>query len=340
MKIPLLFVLVLIFGGVVGQILPVQSQLITGDIVVSDASSGTGNLGALFRVDPSTGVRTLLSDFGNVAQGPTGVNPRGVVIESSGNVLVIDSGGGTGDKGSLFRVNPSTGTRTLLSDFGDVAQGPTGADPFGVNVEPSGNIIVTDSAAGTGGLGALFRVNPSSGKRTLLSDFGDVGQGPTGFTPYSVVIDSQGSILVIDSAAGTGGLGALFRVNPSTGVRTLLSDFGNVAQGPTGSGPVGIVIESSGGLLVIDALAGTGGLGALFRVNPSTGVRTLLSDFGNVAQGPTGYDPYGVAIAFLPSPVGGVVVPTNKLELLTPYLALAGLIVAVSAVIVAKKRRD
>jgi hypothetical protein len=100
------------------------------------------------------------------------------------------------------------------------------------------------------------------------------------------------------------------------------------------------VIESSGGLLVIDALAGTGGLGALFRVNPSTGVRTLLSDFGNVAQGPTGYDPYGVAIAFLPSPVGGVVVPTNKLELLTPYLALAGLIVAVSAVIVAKKRRD
>jgi len=38
--------------------------------------------------------------------------------------------------------------------------------------------------------------------------------------------------------------------------------------------------------------------------------------------------------------VGGVVIPTNKLEILTPYLALAGLVIAVSAVVVVKKRRD
>jgi len=39
-------------------------------------------------------------------------------------------------------------------------------------------------------------------------------------------------------------------------------------------------------------------------------------------------------------PVGGVVVPTNKLEIVTPYLALAGLVIAVSTVAVVKKRRD
>jgi hypothetical protein len=38
--------------------------------------------------------------------------------------------------------------------------------------------------------------------------------------------------------------------------------------------------------------------------------------------------------------VGGVVSPVNKLALVTPYLALAGLIVAVSAVVVVKRRRD
>jgi hypothetical protein len=32
--------------------------------------------------------------------------------------------------------------------------------------------------------------------------------------------------------------------------------------------------------------------------------------------------------------------PTNKFELLTPYLALAGLVVAVSAVVVVKQRKD
>ena len=38
-------------------------------------------------------------------------------------------------------------------------------------------------------------------------------------------------------------------------------------------------------------------------------------------------------------PVGGLVMPTNKFELLTPYLALAGLVAAVSAVVAVKRRR-
>ena len=38
--------------------------------------------------------------------------------------------------------------------------------------------------------------------------------------------------------------------------------------------------------------------------------------------------------------VGGLVMPTNKLEILTPCLTLAGLIVAVSAVVAVKRRRD
>jgi Tol biopolymer transport system component len=41
-----------------------------------------------------------------------------------------------------------------------------------------------------------------------------------------------------------------------------------------------------------------------------------------------------------PNPVGGVVLPTSKLEIVAPFAALAGLIVAVSAVVAVKKRRD
>ena len=38
------------------------------------------------------------------------------------------------------------------------------------------------------------------------------------------------------------------------------------------------------------------------------------------------------------APVGGIVTPTNKLEILTPYVALAGLIAIVSAVTMVKRR--
>jgi hypothetical protein len=59
------------------------------------------------------------------------------------------------------------------------------------------------------------------------------------------------------------------------------------------------------------------------------------------AHGLGGATPFGVAIIPIPSgPVGGVVLPINTLAILTPYIALAGLVIAVSAVVAVKKRRD
>ena len=167
----------------------------------------------------------------------------------------------------------------------------------------------------------------------------------TGVVGHILPVQSQlnpGDILVMDRDAGTGFKGGLFRVDPTTGARTLLSDFG--VGTPAGVDPFGVAVESSGNILVTDSNAGTGGLGALFRVDPSTGARTILSDFG--VGTPTGASPAGVAVVpeqatpttQTPIPVGGVVMPTSKLELLAPFLALAGLIVAVSAVVAVKKR--
>jgi len=47
-----------------------------------------------------------------------------------------------------------------------------------------------------------------------------------------------------------------------------------------------------------------------------------------------------VTVTLTDCAVGGVVVPTNTLAILSPYLALAGLVIAVSAVVVVKRRRD
>jgi hypothetical protein len=224
---------------------------------------------------------------------------RGPVVYAQlnpGDILVVDGAAGTGGLGMLFQVNPGTGTRSLLSDFGNPAQGPTGDNPLGVAVEAGGTILVVDLEAGTGGLGALFRVDPGTGARSLLSDFGNPAQGPTGYTPTGVAVEAGGTLMVVDRDAGAGLLGALFRVDPGTGARSLLSDFGDPALGPTGVDPAGIGVEAGGTILVVDVAAGTGGLGALFRVDPGTGARSLLSDFGDPALGLTGNNPRGVAV--------------------------------------------
>ena len=71
----------------------------------------------------------------------------------------------------------------------------------------------------------------------------------------------------------------------------------------------------------------------LSEVTPG-GVRTVVFTFA------PNTGPWGVAIVVTSTqPVGGLVMPVNKLDIIAPYLALAGLIVAVSAVVVVKKRR-
>jgi hypothetical protein len=75
------------------------AQLIPGHLLVIDYEAGTNGSGALFSVDPSSGVRTVVSDFGNSGQGPLGVNPKGVAIEGTGTVLVIDENAGIDSRG-------------------------------------------------------------------------------------------------------------------------------------------------------------------------------------------------------------------------------------------------
>lgn len=306
----------LLLSLMVPSLQPVQAQQGPGEILVVDFDAGTNSRGTLFRVNPSTGARIVISDFGNAAQGPLGAQPMGVVIDPSGSIIVLDFGAGTNATGALFSVNPATGARTVISDFGNPAQGPLVPDPVALAIDASGNILVIDANAGSSGpdcqlapsvsgCGALLSVNPTTGARAIISDFGNADQGRTGVNPSGLAIDPSGNIIVVDRDAGTPaaqnmtatsgcgmkfvtGCGALFRLNPITGARALVSDFGNPAQGPTGVQPLAVAIDLSGNIMVLDAFAGTSGSGALFRVNPSTGARSVISDFGNAAQGPTG----------------------------------------------------
>jgi hypothetical protein len=100
------------------------------------------------------------------------------------------------------------------------------------------------------------------------------------YSPAQAEIKS-GDILVADQIGGTNGLGALFLVNPKTGQRVVLSDFGNPAQGPLGSAVVSVAVGAGGRVFVSDLFAGESGLGgAIFEVDPDTGYRTIVSDFG------------------------------------------------------------
>src|SRR5215475_8209063 len=120
-----------LLGGLVLVASPAEAAVKAGDILVVDPNAGTRCLeliigeepfpcGALFVVNPKTGQRTILSDFGDPAQGHLGnADLTGVAVGRAGQIFVtaLFSGDPADVGGALFRVNPRTGNRTVLSNF-------------------------------------------------------------------------------------------------------------------------------------------------------------------------------------------------------------------------------
>jgi len=278
-------------------------------ILALDSFAGTNQSGALIAINPTSGQRSLVSDFGNPNQGlPLGGTPRGVVASPGvlgfgTAIYIIDNNTGTNGHGLLTKIDPHTGNRTVLSDFGDNAQGPLGSSPTSIALAPAGmfglepKLLVLDTAIGTYQVGVLFVVD-SRGNRTTLSDLGSPDQGQTlGVSPQKVAVFPGGmgesaAIYVIDSGAGSdvnnNAMGALFRIDPNNGNRTLVSDFGDLTKG-VGDDLSEITTTASGDLLVYDDLIEGGTMRPkLLLIDHVTGQRTIASDCRNTALGPCG----------------------------------------------------
>ena len=205
--------------------------LSNGDIVVTDDSFTIGRPDVV-EVNPSTGVRTLISGNGR-GSGPALVMPATVAVEASGYILVTDVAAGTGNQ-RVLQIDPATGNRIVLTGA-VVGSGPA-VTVAAVGLE-NGVIYVTDVVGNQ-----IMSVDPATGARTLVSGPGR-GTGPGFVSPISVTSDSPDSIVVLDMdhSAGTGlGRGALIRVNLANGNRTLLSDDATPSGGQQFDTPIDV----------------------------------------------------------------------------------------------------
>ncbi|SAK83684.1 hypothetical protein AWB81_04230 [Caballeronia arationis] len=261
-----------------------------GDILVTDP-----NVDALIKVDPETGARTVVSDFGDPSQGPgNGGFPFGAlggIAVTGGQIFVTDFFVG------IFAVDPRTGKRTLVTD---ITKGAIhGFLWYGMGAEVGGSVVVP--LATTSLPTYVVRVDTRSDHRVLVTDFSNLTQGAAITCCYiqDLTVGPLGGIFVA-TENNAGGASGIYRINPITGKRTLVSDFTNGAQGTDVADfqfGTGIAIESSGQILVNSTPNfGTVTRTLLFRINPITGKRTVLSDFDDAKQGPLGFGLNGLAV--------------------------------------------
>src|ERR1051325_6035981 len=210
------------------------------DILYTDSQA------AILKADPISGGPIV------VAQGQKLVQPLGIVLGTSGEIFITDTG-----CSAVLGYNPKNGTERV------VASGGILGTPFGIAGEPSGTILIANGQA-------LVRVDPKSGAKTIAS------AGQSFLAPIAVTVAADGSIFVADA------LGAVIRVNPVSGQQTPVTS-GNLLHRPQG------IAVSGADIYVTDVATADGnfGIGRITHINAQTGAQTVVSEGGNLV-GPVG----------------------------------------------------
>jgi hypothetical protein len=272
----------------------------SGNLLITESRLGPDNVLALYRLNAVTRERTLLTIFDFVS--PDGKRRAyqtiDLAVENSGSVLVLVETFDPRNVGAiyrpsiLYRVDTVTGIPTLLTDFAQISGDDPNVGPTyigrAVAVDPSGNPVVAVSALTPDppGTASLYRINPNNGLPTFIANFPDeLNNHAIG----RIEVEASGSILAVSQVK-------LYRFNQRTGMFSVLTDFKDGPFETHGDTPVDIALEASGNILVTDGEASRSSFnqkGSVWRIDPKSGARSVLSDFG---LDPQGLNPYYIAV--------------------------------------------
>ncbi|HLY20746.1 MAG TPA: choice-of-anchor tandem repeat GloVer-containing protein, partial [Bryobacteraceae bacterium] len=254
----------------------------SGNLYGTTFLGGSLGKGVVFKLDP-TGLETVLWSF---TGGSDGGNPNSsLVLDTAGNLYGTTVYGGAENLGVVFKVDTS-GNETVLHTFTSGKGGcdPSGA----LVMDPAGNLYGTTTYCGAPGFGVIFKLDPSGKETVLYAFTGKAdGGNPNGalvrdsagnlygdtyvlltlgtvfkldasghFTtlhrfsgnaesaPQAVILDAAGNVYGTTAGGNSAGFGTVFRIDTSGNFTTLYSFSGAI----NGSGPEGLVIDSTGAL--------------------------------------------------------------------------------------------
>jgi DNA-binding beta-propeller fold protein YncE len=219
----------------------------------------------------------------------------GTAVAAPGDPYVVYTANSFSTGAVILRTEPATGSLVEVSRNGP--QGNLFQRPYDLAVEPDGNLVVADLGEPNRKDGAVIRVDPLTGRQSLLSSGGEF------FDPAGIAVAPDGQIYVVDNRAPDND-GAVIRVDPRTGVQALVTERSSAPGRDQLDLPFGIAIERDGSLVVSNRESPSALpllcplLGKVVRVDPATGSQARVGGGEHIAW------PLGLAVR----PDGGIVV--------------------------------
>lgn len=230
-------------------------------LMVAPTTSTFNSAYSLYAVNATTGVHSIISDFA-AGSGPVIADPLSLAFDSSNNRVLVTKQ----STSAIYAINLATNARSVVAG-NNVYEGPVLYGRYLDVDTPRNRVIGVESLDS---LSALFSIDLSSGKRTLISN-ATIGAGLKfgGIQAMQVDIYRNGAFVLDKSSLSAC---SLVYVDLASGDRTLIS--GEVR----GTGPA---FNNCDHLLTLDTAnrrAFIGNLRALIQVDLSTGDRVVISD--------------------------------------------------------------
>jgi uncharacterized repeat protein (TIGR03803 family) len=120
------------------------------------AAGGSLGNGVVYSLNPASGSASVVYGFQGSNDG-TGPNGRTTLLARKGQLYGTTSDGGPYGSGTVFRLNPATGAKTILYSF---AGGSDGGKPCSSLIDVGGALYGMTCMGGTANLGTVFRLVP------------------------------------------------------------------------------------------------------------------------------------------------------------------------------------
>jgi uncharacterized repeat protein (TIGR03803 family) len=255
---------------------PVAALIDVGGLLYGTApGGGSSGCGVVFQYNPTTGTETVVYGFKG---GADGCAPAGSLLSSGGVLYGTTQSGGQAGFGTVFAIDPATGTETLLHAF---AGGSDGAAPKAGLIAVNGTLYGTTSGGGSASLGTVFSIDPQSQAEMVLYAFGG---GTDGSAPVSPLLAVNGTLYGTTQSGGADNAGTVFSVIAGTGAETVVHSFGATGDGAT---PLAGLISVGGTLYGTTSSGGSSRDGAIFSLDPASGAEQVAYSFAGQATGLT-----------------------------------------------------